>query len=228
MEIRGNKILGAVRGMEAVDLDSLVQCLMAMGKIGMAHEGNSGDRRKPIDCKGKQSYRRGCPCDPERRSRVYLNPSPKASRKMSIRTEWSRHFLLKGALDLLPPLLSNFKRFNMGHCHELSEAEAGGSKTVVFLHQCHGWKKARRFVAIRKLVAVQTEGVFFPMPQYEFFCYVTNLPMLLGIFISCMVREPPVKTGSPGARARWPPAPSAPASSGPIPPFSRAASWHTT
>jgi succinyl-CoA synthetase beta subunit len=38
MEIRGNKILGAVRGMEAVDLDSLVQCLMAMGKIGTAHE----------------------------------------------------------------------------------------------------------------------------------------------------------------------------------------------
>jgi len=38
MEIRGNKILGAVRGMEAVDLDSLVQCLMAMGRIGMAHE----------------------------------------------------------------------------------------------------------------------------------------------------------------------------------------------
>ncbi|MCJ7595175.1 MAG: acetate--CoA ligase family protein, partial [Desulfobacterales bacterium] len=38
MEIRGNKILGAVRGMEAVDLDSLVQCLIAMGKIGMRHE----------------------------------------------------------------------------------------------------------------------------------------------------------------------------------------------
>jgi len=51
-----------------------------------------------------------------------------------------------------------------------------GIETVVFLHQCHGWKKARRFVAIRKLVAVQTEGVFFPMPQYEFFCYVTKLP----------------------------------------------------
>ena len=51
-----------------------------------------------------------------------------------------------------------------------------GIETVVFMHQCHGWKKARRFVAIRKLVAVQSEGVFFPMPQYEFFCYVTNLP----------------------------------------------------
>jgi hypothetical protein len=51
-----------------------------------------------------------------------------------------------------------------------------GIETVVFLHQCHRWKKARRFVAIRKLVAVQTEGVFFPMPQSEFFCCVTNLP----------------------------------------------------
>ena len=51
-----------------------------------------------------------------------------------------------------------------------------GIETVVFLHQCHGWKKALRFVAIRKLVAVQTEGVFFLMPQYEFFFYVTNLP----------------------------------------------------
>ena len=103
-----------------------------------------------------------------------------------------------------------------------------GIETVVFLHQCHGWKKARRFVAIRKLVAVQTEGVFFPMPQYEFFCYVTNLPMLPGIFISYMVREPPVRTGSPCARVRWLPAPSAPAPSGPIPPSSRAASWRTT
>ena len=37
-EINGNKILGAVRGMPAVDFDSLVQCLMAIGRIGMAHE----------------------------------------------------------------------------------------------------------------------------------------------------------------------------------------------
>ena len=51
-----------------------------------------------------------------------------------------------------------------------------GIETVEFMHQCHGWKKERRFVAVRKLVAAQTEGVFFPMPEYEFFCYVTNLP----------------------------------------------------
>ncbi|MBT9166613.1 MAG: hypothetical protein DDT25_01306 [Chloroflexi bacterium] len=51
-----------------------------------------------------------------------------------------------------------------------------GIETVVFMHQCHGWKRERRFVAIRKLVALETEGLLFPLPQYQFFCYVTNLP----------------------------------------------------
>jgi len=37
-EIKGNKILGAVRGMPAVDADSLIQCLMAVGRIGMERE----------------------------------------------------------------------------------------------------------------------------------------------------------------------------------------------
>ena len=37
-EIKGNKILDAVRGMPAVDADSLIQCLMAVGRIGLAHE----------------------------------------------------------------------------------------------------------------------------------------------------------------------------------------------
>jgi succinyl-CoA synthetase beta subunit len=52
MEIRGNKILGAVRGMEAVDLDSLVQCLMAMGKIGMANEEIQAIDVNPLIIKG--------------------------------------------------------------------------------------------------------------------------------------------------------------------------------
>ena len=34
-EIRGHKILGAVRGMPAVDADALAACLIAMGRIGM-------------------------------------------------------------------------------------------------------------------------------------------------------------------------------------------------
>ena len=34
-EIKGHKILGAVRGMPAVDADALVACLIAMGRIGV-------------------------------------------------------------------------------------------------------------------------------------------------------------------------------------------------
>ena len=52
-----------------------------------------------------------------------------------------------------------------------------GIETTEFRYRCHGWKKARRFVAIRVLVDNETENVLFPMPQYEFFCYVTNLKL---------------------------------------------------
>ncbi len=52
-----------------------------------------------------------------------------------------------------------------------------GIETTEFRYRCHGWKKARRFVAIRLLVDNETENVLFPMPQYEFFCYVTNLKL---------------------------------------------------
>lgn len=48
-------------------------------------------------------------------------------------------------------------------------------ETTEFEHKCHGWKRARRFVAIRVLVKNETKNTFFPIPQYEFFCYVTNL-----------------------------------------------------
>ena len=34
-DIKGHKILGAVRGMPAVDADALAACLIAMGRIGM-------------------------------------------------------------------------------------------------------------------------------------------------------------------------------------------------
>jgi hypothetical protein len=52
-----------------------------------------------------------------------------------------------------------------------------GIETTEFMYKCHGWKRARRFVAIRALVDVETKGVLFPIPKYEFFCYVTNLPL---------------------------------------------------
>jgi acetate---CoA ligase (ADP-forming) subunit beta len=37
-EIKGKKILGAIRGMPAVDHGSLIQCLMAIGRIGLVRE----------------------------------------------------------------------------------------------------------------------------------------------------------------------------------------------
>ena len=52
-----------------------------------------------------------------------------------------------------------------------------GIETAEFMHQCHGWKRERKFVAIRKLVDIETEGVLFPLPEYAFFCYVTNLSL---------------------------------------------------
>ncbi len=51
-----------------------------------------------------------------------------------------------------------------------------GIESTEFFYQCHGWKKKRRLVAIRKRVEVDSlEQTLFPLPQYEFFCYVTNL-----------------------------------------------------
>jgi acetate---CoA ligase (ADP-forming) subunit beta len=37
-EIKGKKILGAIRGMPAVDTGSLIQCLIAVGRIGLERE----------------------------------------------------------------------------------------------------------------------------------------------------------------------------------------------
>jgi len=50
-----------------------------------------------------------------------------------------------------------------------------GVETTEFMHKCHGWTRARRFVAVRILLDTETKGTLFPIPHYEFFCYVTNL-----------------------------------------------------
>ncbi len=47
--------------------------------------------------------------------------------------------------------------------------------TTTFQHTCGSWKRSRTFVAVRMLVGVEAEEVLFPIPQYEYFCYVTNL-----------------------------------------------------
>ena len=51
----------------------------------------------------------------------------------------------------------------------------GDFETAEFQHQCADWKRSRRFVAVRKLIKVETEGLLFPLYEYKYFCYVTNL-----------------------------------------------------
>ncbi len=52
-----------------------------------------------------------------------------------------------------------------------------GFELCEFVRQCGGWKRARRFVAVRKLLKIHTEGLLFPYYEYEYFCYVTNTQM---------------------------------------------------
>jgi len=49
-----------------------------------------------------------------------------------------------------------------------------GFESAEFEYQCAGWTRPRRFVAVRKLIEVITEGVLFPEYVYDYFCYVTN------------------------------------------------------
>lgn len=49
-----------------------------------------------------------------------------------------------------------------------------GFESTGFEFQCAGWAKPRRFVAIRELVGIKTEGLLFPEYEYRYFCYVTN------------------------------------------------------
>ncbi len=52
-----------------------------------------------------------------------------------------------------------------------------GWEGTEFAYACQGWKRSRRFVALRRLVREDSEGRLFPQPHYEFFCYVTNLDL---------------------------------------------------
>jgi len=53
-----------------------------------------------------------------------------------------------------------------------------GIWTAEFEHRIKGWEKARRFVAVRRLVGIQTpekDGVLFEIPEYSYGLWVTNL-----------------------------------------------------
>jgi hypothetical protein len=52
-----------------------------------------------------------------------------------------------------------------------------GVWTAEFFHKLDGWKTARRFVAVRRLVGMETEGTLFPIPIYSYALWVTNLSL---------------------------------------------------
>jgi hypothetical protein len=52
-----------------------------------------------------------------------------------------------------------------------------GVWTAEFFHKLPGWKTARRFVSVRRLVGMETEGTLFPIPLYSYGLWVTNLSL---------------------------------------------------
>ena len=52
-----------------------------------------------------------------------------------------------------------------------------GVWTAEFFHKLGGWKTARRFVAVRRLVGMETEGTLFPIRIYSYGLWVTNLSL---------------------------------------------------
>lgn len=54
-----------------------------------------------------------------------------------------------------------------------------GYEKTEFMYKCGGWKKERRFVAIRQVTEYMIEGEMFPTPviEYDYFCYVTNMKL---------------------------------------------------
>ncbi len=51
-----------------------------------------------------------------------------------------------------------------------------GFEVTEFEYQCSGWKRPRRFIAVRELVEITYDELFPEIPKYEYryFCYVTN------------------------------------------------------
>lgn len=52
-----------------------------------------------------------------------------------------------------------------------------GFESTEFYYKCSGWKRKRRFVAVREVIITPSDDPLFPLPkiEYAYFCYVTNM-----------------------------------------------------
>jgi hypothetical protein len=48
-------------------------------------------------------------------------------------------------------------------------------QTTEFQYQASGWKVSRKFVVIRKITSIESEGMLYSKNNYDYFCYVTNI-----------------------------------------------------
>ncbi|MCP3966784.1 MAG: IS1380 family transposase [Lentisphaerae bacterium] len=84
----------------------------------------------------------------------------------------------KGAEYLVKVKMRGLKTFLEGQKWQKVTNRPGYEKTE-FTYKCSGWKKERRFVAIRQVTEYLIEGEMFPTPviEYDYFCYVTNMKL---------------------------------------------------
>jgi hypothetical protein len=82
----------------------------------------------------------------------------------------------KSARYLIKVEMRNLARLLAGQAWRKAKNKPG-VETTEFSYRVHGWNAARRFVAVRTVVDAETKGALFPMPDYEFVCYVTNLSL---------------------------------------------------
>lgn len=75
-------------------------------------------------------------------------------------------YLIKVKMKHLIPLLEGQKWRKIN--------KMDGFESTEFEYKCSDWSKPRRFVTVRRLIEVITEGVLFPEYRYDYFCYVTN------------------------------------------------------
>jgi len=54
-----------------------------------------------------------------------------------------------------------------------------GFESTEFTYKCTGWKRERRFVAVREATIIESDDLLFPLPkiEYAYFCYVTNMSL---------------------------------------------------
>jgi hypothetical protein len=137
------------------------ECLHSWFRTGSAHTGN-----------GAASFLREC-----------FSRLPKRVWKVFVRADSG--FFNGETLDLLEENSSEYlikvkmKNLNLLLMQQKWQKVRGkkGFESTEFQYKCQGWKTERRFVAIREVIEPGTEKTLFPTPEYDFFCYVTNLKL---------------------------------------------------